>query len=103
MNKRIILTIAKKEFFGFINSPLSFVITVPFLLLSIFIFMRSSLVVGEASLRPYFELLPWFLLILAPALSMRLLTEERQNGTIELLFAHPISELDIVLGKFLGA
>ena len=103
MNKRIIFTIFKKEFFAFLNSPLSFVITVPFLLLSIFIFMRSSLVVGEASLRPYFELLPWFLLILTPALSMKLLTDEKKNGTLELLFAHPISELDIVLGKFLGA
>lgn len=103
MNKHIIFTIAKKEFFSFFNSPLSFVIIVPFLFISTFIYLRTSLVVGEASMRSYFELLPWFLILLAPALSMKLLTEERSRGTLELLFAHPLSEADIVIGKFLGA
>lgn len=103
MNKHIIFTLAKKEFFSFFNSPLSFVIIVPFLFISTFIYLRTSMVVGEASMRSYFELLPWFLILLAPALSMKLLTEERSRGTLELLFAHPLSEIDIVLGKFLGA
>lgn len=103
MHKRAITTIAKKEFFGFINSPLAYTIIVPFLLISVFLYLRMALVGGEASLRPYFELLPWFLILIAPALSMKLLTDEYKAHTIELLFAHPISELDIVFGKFLGA
>jgi len=103
MKKSIIPTLAKKEFLGFINSPLAYVITVPFLLISTFVYFRVALVGGEASLRPFFELLPWFLLILTPALSMKLLTEEQKQGTWELLFAHPISELQIVFAKFLGA
>lgn len=102
MNLKAMLTIAKKEFFSFLNTPLSFVIIVPFLLISTFIYLRTSLVVGEASLRPYFELLPWFLVLLAPALSMKLITDEKKGGTLELLFAHPLSEADVVLGKFFG-
>ena len=103
MKQNIIFRLAKKEFFGYINSALAYTVIVPFLLLSIFIYTRTALVGGEASLRPYFELLPWFLLLLAPALSMKLLTDEHKSETLELLFAHPISELEIVLGKFLGA
>lgn len=103
MKRSAIFIIAKKEFFGYINSPLAYTVIVPFLLISIFIYMRTVLVGGEATLRPYFELLPWFLLLLAPALSMKLLTDEYKANTFELLFAHPISELEIILGKFLGA
>ena len=103
MKTNIILRLAKKEFFGYVNSALAYTVIVPFLLLSIFIYTRTALVGGEASLRPYFELLPWFLLLLAPALSMKLLTDEHKSETLELLFAHPISEIEIVIGKFLGA
>jgi len=103
MRIKNILVIAKKEFFAFFNSPLAYTIAVPFLLISTFIYLRQVLVVGEASMRPYFELLPWFLLLLAPALSMKLLTDEFRGNTLELLFAHPVSELEIVVGKFLGA
>ena len=103
MKLNLITRIAKKEFFGYVNSALAYTVIVPFLLLSIFIYTRTALVGGEASLRPYFELLPWFLLLLAPALSMKLLTDEHKSDTFELLFAHPISELEIVLGKFFGA
>ncbi len=99
----IIIRLAKKEFFGYINNALAYTIIVPFLLLSIFLYTRTALVGGEANLRPYFELLPWFLLLLAPALSMKLLSDEQKLDTLDLLFAHPISELEIVLGKFLGA
>jgi len=97
------LPIAKKEFFGFINSPLAYLLTIPFLVLTVFLYFRTALLTNEASLRPFFETLPWFLVVLAPALTMRLLSEERKNKTTELLFAHPITELEIVLGKFLGA
>ncbi|OFZ40319.1 MAG: hypothetical protein A3D92_24630, partial [Bacteroidetes bacterium RIFCSPHIGHO2_02_FULL_44_7] len=103
MSLKNILVIAKKEFFSFINSPLAYTIAVPFLFLTNFLYLRQVLVVGEATMRPYFELLPWFLLLLAPALSMKLLTDEYRGNTLELLFAHPISELELVVGKFAGA
>lgn len=102
LKKSYVLIIARKEFFGFLNSALSFVVIVPFLLISSFIYLRSSLVVGEASLRPFFDVLPWFLMVLVSALSMRIFSSEQESGTLELLFAHPLSETGIVLGKFLG-
>ncbi len=103
MKINIISKLAKKEFFGYINSALAYTVIVPFLLLSIFLYTRTALVGGDASLRSYFEFLPWFLLLLAPALSMKLLTDEQRSETLELLLAHPISELEIVIGKFFGA
>ena len=103
MKPKIILALSKKEFFGYINSALAYTVLVPFLLLSIFLYTQTALVGNQANLRPYFELLPWFLLLLAPALSMKLLTDEQRSLTIELLFAHPLSETEIVLGKFFGA
>lgn len=102
MNTRV-LTIARKEFAAFLNSAVAYTIIVPFLLISTFLYLRIALSSGEANMRPFFDLLPWFLLLVAPALSMRLLTEEYRNNTLELLFAHPLSEFQIVLGKFLGA
>src|SRR3989338_5185925 len=102
MKFNLIFRLAKKEFFGYVNSALAYTVIVPFLLLSIFLYTRSVLVANQASLRPYFELLPWFLLLVAPALSMKLLTDEYRSQTIELLFANPVSETSIVLGKFLG-
>jgi len=103
MKFNVIFRLAKKEFFSYLNSPLAYTVIVPFLLLSVFIYTRNILVSGEASLRSYFDLLPWFLLFVAPALSMKLLTEEKRFETLELLLAHPISELEILIGKFLGA
>jgi len=103
MNKRTIFVIAKKEFFSFLSSSLAYVIIVPFLILPIFLYLRNALAVGEANLRSYFEILFWFLLIIGPALSMKLISDEERMGTLELLFSHPISEIEIIFGKFLGA
>lgn len=99
---RRIWALAKKEFLGLINSPMGYVVMVPFLVLTIFFWLRLALLRNEANLRDYFTLLPWFLLFLAPALTMRTIAEEKRSGTANLLFAHPFSEWEIALGKFLG-
>jgi ABC-2 type transport system permease protein len=94
--------IVKKEFLGFINSPLAYLIIAPFLLISQYLFFRTALVVGDANLRPFIEILPWFLVVIAPALTMRSFADEYKQGTVELLFAHPISEWRLVLAKYTG-
>ncbi len=99
---KILKALIKKEIGNYLNSPLGYVIVAPFLALSFFLFFGTSYVLGVANLRPFFELLPWFLIILAPALTMSLLTEEKLRKTYELLLAHPISYLQIVLAKFAG-
>ena len=102
MNKKAIIAISRKEFFNFINNASGYVIVVPFLIISFFLYFRIALVSNEASLRPFFELFPWLLLFLIPAIAMRLIPEEKKSGTLELLFSHPLTELEIVIAKFLG-
>ena len=58
---------------------------------------------GQADLVPFFEFHPWLYMLLVPALSMRLWSEERKSGTIEVLLTLPITTLQAVLGKFLAA
>src|SRR3989338_11299253 len=99
---RNILTIAKRELTYFINTPVAYIVTVAFLIPSYFLFWRQTLMANEASLRGFFSLLPWFLLLVIPALTMRAMAEERRQNTVELLLAHPIKEWEIVVGKFLG-
>lgn len=100
--KPSLMAIAKKEFLSYINSPLAYLIIAPFTLIISFLFFRTALLMGDANLRPMVELLPWFLVIIAPALAMRSFSEENRKQTMELLFAHPVSEWTIVGGKFLG-
>lgn len=100
--KQSFWTLAKKEFLAYINSPMAYVIMVPFTLIASFLFFRSALLLGDANLRPFVELLPWFLVVIAPALAMRVFADENRKQTIELLYAHPLTEWTIVLAKFFG-
>lgn len=61
----------------------------------------NILEIGIASLQSYFSLVPWLLIFIIPALSMKTLAEEQQNGTLNWLFAQPLKIKDIILGKFL--
>lgn len=58
--------------------------------------------IGQASLQPYFQLIPWLLLLLVPALSMRSIAEEEQRGTLYALFSYPVSVRSVVAGKYLS-
>ncbi|MGI5828374.1 MAG: DUF7088 domain-containing protein, partial [Patescibacteria group bacterium] len=103
MNKKTLFSLTKKEFLAYFNSPTGYILIVPFLLITFFLYFRSALVLNQASLRPFFDFLPYVLLFVAPAIAMRTFTQEQKNQTLELLFAHPISELEIVLSKFFGS
>jgi ABC-2 type transport system permease protein len=97
-----ILTIAKRELWYYFNTPTAYIIIVAFLIPINFLFWRTVMVSGEASLRGFFSILPWFMLLVIPALTMRVLSEEQRKHTLELLLSHAVSEWQIVLGKFLG-
>ena len=102
-NKTVV--IFKREFLSYFATPLALVFTVIFLLLSgIFTFQIGDFYgKGQADLRVFFSWLPWLYLILVPAISMGLWSEERKSGTIELLMTLPVSNWNIVIGKFLAA
>lgn len=96
-------TIAKKELKGYIDKPAAYILLVVFSAVSLFLFFRSAFLAGEASLRPLFNVMPWIMLFFVPPITMRLFAEEDKQGTMELLLTQPISDLDVLVGKFLGA
>ncbi|HOW64998.1 MAG TPA: ABC transporter permease [Candidatus Paceibacterota bacterium] len=104
-NSRHIVTIAKRELGAYFASPVAYVFIVIFLLLSgFFTFMVSEFFRREeASLLSFFLWHPWLYLFLVPAVGMRLWSEERRLGTIELLLTMPITSWQAILAKFLAS
>lgn len=95
----------KKELEGYFGSPVAYVFMVIFLLLcGFFTFSVGRFYeLGQADLRAFFEWHPWIFLFLVPAVAMRLWSDERRTGTIELVLTLPITLTEIILGKFLAA
>ncbi len=98
-----VLLVARRELRSFFDQPTAYVLAVAFLGLGLFLSFRSLYAMSVASLRPYFDLLPWLLVVFIPAVTMRSLAEERRGRTLEWLIAQPLSETEVVLGKFLGS
>jgi len=102
---RHIWTIAKRELVGYFASPVAYVFIVIYLLLNgFFTFMLGGFFErGEASLNSFFIWHPWLYLFLVPAAGMRLWSEERRLGTMELLLTMPITAWQAIVGKFLAS
>src|SRR5260370_7061489 len=102
---RHILTIAKREIIGYFASPVAYVFIVIFLLLAgFFTFMVADFFErGQANLLAFFAWHPWLYLFLVPAVGMRMWSEERRLGTIELLLTMPITPCQAIVGKFLDS
>jgi ABC-2 type transport system permease protein len=101
------LTLARREFTTYFHSPVAYIVLGVFLVaatsLYYFIMAGGAFVVGKASMRTFFAIMPWLFMVLAPAVTMRLLAEERRTGTLEVLMTLPVTERDVVIGKFRGA
>lgn len=99
------LAIMKRELRAYFATPVAYVFIVIFLFMTgIFTFYVGAFYErGQADLLPFFQFHPWLYLFLIPAISMRLWSEERKTGTIELLMTLPVSLGQAVLGKFLAA
>lgn len=99
--------IFKKELWSAFGNWSAWVILAAFSIicaLFLFFFENDSniLEIGTASLQSYFSLVPWLLMFVIPALSMRTLAEEQENGTLHWLFSQPLKVSEIVGGKFLS-
>jgi ABC-2 type transport system permease protein len=98
------LAIGRRHFLASFLSPNGWIVIGVFLLLSGLIFSESTLVTGEpASLRHVFRFGAWALLIVAPAITMGALSEEYRLGTFESLATSPVTEVEIVAGKFVAS
>lgn len=101
-------TLIKREINSFFSSAIGYLVIAVFLVINgLFLWVFSGnyniLNSGFADLSPYFELAPWVLLFLIPAVCMRAFSDEMKMGTMELLLTKPISLKQIVLGKYFGA
>ncbi len=100
-----LVPIFKREFLGYFRSPVAYVFLVVFLMAAVGMafFLGRFFDAGQASLESFFVFHPWLFLFLIPAVGMRLWSEEKRTGTVELLFTLPITTLEAVLGKYLAA
>lgn len=98
--------ICKKELRQFFSSLTGYIAIIVFLLvngLALFVFQDNILDYGYASLEQFFSFAPWILIFLVPAITMRSFADEYRGGTFELLRTRPVTEWQIVAGKFLGS
>ena len=98
-----VLVLARKEFRSYFDSPIAYVVITLFLLIAGYQFSTALFINNSPDLRTLFSIVRFILLFFIPALSMRLISEERRLGTIELLMTLPLKEWQLVLGKYLAA
>src|SRR3990172_2990348 len=116
--------IFQKELRSYFNSPIAFVVITIFLIISGYFFYTifatfstisfqvmtnpimaqqyNQLNITEMVVRPFFGNLSVFMLIMLPMLTMRIFSEEKKSGTIELLLTYPVRDSEVILGKFAG-
>lgn len=97
-----IITIYKKELRSYFTSPVAYIVMVVFLIITGWFFTNGLFLANVVSMRSVFDIIPFILLFFIPAISMRTFAEEKKSGTIELLLTKPVTDYDIVIGKFLS-
>ena len=98
-----ILPIYHRELRSYFHSPVAYVVIIVFLAIVGWFFTNTLFLANVASVNTVFEVVPWVFIGFVPAITMRLLAEEKKSGTIELLTTKPIRDVEIILGKFLAA
>lgn len=97
------MAIFKKEFKSFFISPIAYIFITVYLMVTNFLFFQGFFIINQADMRGYFSLLPWVFLFFVPAISMRSWSEEKKAKTLDLLLTWPVSDVEVVLGKFLAS
>jgi len=99
---RHIFTIGGRQFRSYFNGPVAYIVICIVMLALGFFFWKTFFLFGLASAREMFRWLGLILVFALPALTMGLLAEEKRTGTIELLITMPVTESQVILGKFVG-
>lgn len=96
--------ILKRESGTYFNSPVAYIVVILFLIITGSLFWLNFFQdISILSMRGFFGQAPLFLAFFAPAITMGLFAEEKRSGTLELLMTMPVSDFEIVMGKFLAA
>src|SRR3954451_7529909 len=97
------LVISRRELRTYFNSPVAYIVVTVFTIITGYLFFTQLFVENQAELRGFFGTMPLLFMFLAPAITMRLLADEKASGTLELLITMPVRDWEVVLGKFLAA
>ena len=95
-------TVAKREIRTYFNSPMAYIVVTVFMLIVGYLYWSQVFLEKQAELRYYFNLTPLVFTFIIPAITMRLLAEEKGSGTLEMLITMPVRDWEVVLGKFLA-
>ena len=98
-----IMALFKKEFKAYFLSPIAYIFITVYLITTTFLFFQGFFLINQADMRGYFDLLPWVFLFFVPAITMRTWAEEKKVKTLELLLTWPVSDVEVVAGKFLAS
>jgi ABC-2 type transport system permease protein len=97
------LPIFRREMAAYFFSPMAYIVISVFLVLTGWFFTSDLFLTGESSLRSVLSIVPFIFIFFVPAITMRLISEEKKSGTIELLVTMPVNDTDIILGKYFAA
>ncbi len=100
---RNIWAIFKRELRAYFDSPTAYVVIIVFLLITGWFFTTNFFLVAQADMRVAFGIIPFVFIFITPAITMRLISEERKTGTIELLVTMPITDAEVIVGKYLAS
>ena len=95
-------TVAKREIRTYFNSPVAYIVVTVFMLIAGYLYWSQLFLEKQAELRYYFTLTPLIFTFIIPAITMRLIAEEKGSGTLEMLITMPVRDWEVVLGKFLA-
>jgi ABC-2 type transport system permease protein len=95
--------VARREFAAYFNSPIAYILVTLYIITAGYLYFRTLFISRQAELRPFFEFMPLLFAIIVPFVTMRSVAEERREGTLELLLTLPLTDLQVLVGKFLAA
>jgi ABC-2 type transport system permease protein len=97
------LVISRREIRTYFNSPVAYIAVTVFAIITGYLFFTQLFLEKQADLRGFFNIMPLMFMFLAPAITMRLVADEKATGTLELLITMPVRDWQVVVGKFLAA
>ncbi len=97
------LVISRREIRTYFNSPVAYIVVTVFTGITGYLFFTQLFLEKQAELRQLFSFMPFLFMFMVPAVTMRLLADEKSSGTLELLSTMPVRDWEVVVGKFLAA
>jgi ABC-2 type transport system permease protein len=97
------LVISRREIRTYFNSPVAYIVVTVFAIITGYLFFTQLFLEKQAELRQMFGFMPFLFMFMVPAVTMRLLADEKSTGTLELLSTMPVRDWEVVVGKFLAA